>query len=129
MTSFLTWIMSVLIMFPVLAMFIIFICSFRFKSINRKQSLFLAIDFGTIFLILSVYFILKSIWNIHFTFIMMLLLILFVLSAMMFYFVKKEFHLKKTLKSFWRLTFLLFFVLWIGMGAIGVLMNIFKQFT
>lgn len=129
MISFITKFLSLMIMFPFLSIILSFLFA-RFLNTNGRKAIYFAIDIGTTFLLLSVIFISEIIWSIDLTFAYItVLIVLFIFSISMFFVMKQEFHLKKAIKGFWRLTFLFCFFVWFGIGVIGICMSIIEQFT
>ncbi|HWJ78082.1 MAG TPA: DUF3397 domain-containing protein, partial [Niallia sp.] len=99
------------------------------KLITKKQrlSIQLAIDISTIFFILSVHFLIQSIWNTSFLlYIVIFILLIGMLFVIMHWKFKAEIEYKKVFKGIWRVTFLLFFTLYVGLIVYGLLLSILK---
>lgn len=99
---------SFLVVFPIFTLFIVFVIS---KLITKKHrlSIHLALDISTIFFIVSVHFLIQSIWH---TSLLLYIVIFILLIGMLFVIIhwkfKEEIQYKKVFKGIWRVTFLLF---------------------
>jgi hypothetical protein len=94
----------------------------RFVTKNSRRSVHYALDFSTVLFIFSVHFLLKTIWENSFFWLIILVLIV---TAMVFVIVhwkvKEEINLKKVLKGFWRFNFLLFSLVYIVLTLYGLI--------
>jgi Protein of unknown function (DUF3397) len=99
---------------------VFFIC--RFVTKNARRSVHYALDFSTVLFIFSVHFLLKTIWEKSFFWLIILVLIV---TAMVFVIVhwkvKEEINLKKVMKGFWRFNFLLFSLVYIVLTLYGLI--------
>lgn len=117
---------SFLVVFPIFTLFIVFVIS---KLITNKHrfSIHLALDISTFFFILSVHFLIQSIWNKS----LLLYIIIFILLIGMLFVIihwklKEEMEYTKVFKGIWRVTFLLFFTLYIVLIVYGLVHSILK---
>jgi len=117
---------SFLVVFPIFTLFIVFVIS---KSLTKKQrfSVHLALDISTFFFILSVHFLIRSIWN---TSLLLYIVIFILLIGMLFVIIhwkwKEEIEYKKVFKGIWRVTFLCFFTLYVVLVIYGLVLSILK---
>lgn len=121
-----TNIISVFIMFPLLCYLIVFILC---KQITKRHrfSAHIAIDTSTIFFIISVHFILQSIWNKSFLgYIIIFMLIIGCLMVFLHWKIKEEINYKRLFKSFWRVNFLFFFCLYSILMIYGLIHYVIK---
>ncbi|WP_312095345.1 DUF3397 domain-containing protein [Niallia sp.] len=117
---------SFLVVFPIFTLFIVFVIS---KLITKKHrfSIHLALDISTIFFVLSVHFLIQSIWN---TSLLIYIIIFILLIGMIFVIIhwkiKEEMDYKKIFKGIWRVTFMLFFTFYIVLVIYGLVLSILK---
>ena len=117
---------SFLVVFPIFTLFIVFVIS---KWITKKHrfSIPLALDISTIFFILSVHFLIQSIWNTSlFVFIIIFILLIGMIFVIIHWKIKEEINYKKICKGMWRITFLLFFLLYVFLVVYGLVLSILK---
>ena len=89
---------------------------------NNRKSVHRALDYTTILFIISVHFLIETIWGKSLSWLIILIMILI---AMVFVFihwkVKEEIVLRKVLKGFWRFNFILFLLAYISLTLYGLL--------
>jgi hypothetical protein len=89
---------------------------------NTRRSVHVALDSTTILFIISVHFLIETIWGKS---LFWLIILLMILIAMVFVFVhwkvKEEIILKKVMKGFWRFNFILFLVAYISLTLYGLI--------
>jgi hypothetical protein len=116
---------ATLITVPMIGYLAVFIISKQITG-NHRRSVNLAIDTSTFLLVLSVHFLIMTIWEK--SFLWLILLILFALAALFVWIhwkYKEEIILSKVFKGFWRFNFLLFFSAYI----ILVIFGLFQRLT
>ncbi|WP_316568423.1 DUF3397 domain-containing protein [Neobacillus sp. YIM B06451] len=120
MSTILSSIFALFIFLPLLGYILIFsIC--KPLTGNHRLSVGLALDATTFLLVISVHFLIVTIWNISFLWlIFVILLSLGMASAIIQWKTKGEVVLRKVFKGFWRFTFLLFFAAYIGLILFGL---------
>lgn len=128
MISLIASITSFFVLFPYFSyLFIFIIC----KLITKKQrfSFHLALDVSTLFFILSVHFIMKTIWGI--SFLGYILLLLIVIGAVLIIYhwkiKQQEINYKKVFQAFWRVNFLVFFGIYFIFSTYGVIYYMIKS--
>ncbi|HEO8420722.1 DUF3397 domain-containing protein [Niallia sp. FSL W8-0635] len=117
---------SFLVIFPIITLFIVFVIS---KLITKKHrfSIHLALDISTFFFILSVHFLIQSIWNTSlFIYIIIFILLIGMIFVIIHWKLKEEMEYKKIFKGIWRITFLLFFTLYVVLLIYGLVRSILK---
>lgn len=120
MSEFFSVIVAVLITVPIVGYLAVFIITKQITG-NHRQSVNLAIDFSTLLLVLSVHFLIVTIWGKSYFW--LLLIILFGLAAIFVWLhwqYKQEIVLSKVFKGFWRLNFLLFSSAYIILVLVGL---------
>ncbi|MFD2443417.1 DUF3397 domain-containing protein [Bacillus sp. CGMCC 1.16607] len=109
---------------PILMYIIIFIISKQFTK-NHRKSVHLALDYSTIFFIMSVHFLVKTIWDhSYLSFIFIFMLSCAIIFAIMNWKIKGEIIFTRIFKGFWRFSFLIFFLAYIGLTIYGVIVRV-----
>ena len=111
---------AILITVPMIGYLAVFIISKQITG-NHRQSVNLAIDFSTFLLVLSVHFLIVTIWGK--SFLWLILVVLFGLAAVFVWIhwkYKEEIIMPKVFKGFWRFNFLLFFSAYIILVVFGL---------
>ncbi|MBV7503837.1 DUF3397 domain-containing protein [Bacillus sp. sid0103] len=121
MITFLSSIISIFFALPFLGFIIVFFVLKMFTR-NTRKSVHLALDSTTILFIISVHFLIVTIWERSFFWLIILIMILI---AMVFVFVhwkvKEEIILKKVMKGFWRFNFILFLLAYLALTLYGLI--------
>lgn len=121
MTTLLSSIISIFITFPFLGLIIVFFVT-KFMSKNTRKSVHRALDYSTILFVISVHFLIVTIWGKS---LIWLIILVMILIAMVFVFahwkVKEEIILKKVVKGFWRFNFLLFLLAYLSLTLYGLI--------
>jgi uncharacterized membrane protein (UPF0136 family) len=118
-------VLATLITVPMVGYLAVFILSKQITR-NHRRSVNLAIDFSTLLLVLSVHFLVITIWEK--SFLWLILLVLFGMAAifvLIHWKYKEEIILPKVFKGFWRFNFLLFFSAYV----ILLLFGLFQRLT
>lgn len=126
MASLLSTIISVLILLP--ALLFIVVLSILLLLRKRRQTAFQqAADISTIFFILSVYFLAIIIWDRSLFFPLIVFMILcFMLFSWIYWKEKSRFDFIKIFRGFWRLMFLIFFLLYVCLMVYGIITSAFS---
>lgn len=109
---------------PILGYILLFVL-FKMFTKNHRKSVHRALDYSTIFFILSVHFLVLTIWGKS-----MLWLILILMSCIGIMFIiihwkaKGEVMILQVLRGFWRFNFLLFFFAYIGLVFFGMIQRV-----
>ncbi|WP_442599399.1 DUF3397 domain-containing protein [Neobacillus sp. D3-1R] len=124
MTNIISSILAVFITIPILAYFVIFILSKQFTK-NHRKSVHFASDGSTIFFILSVHFLILSIWEKSFLWV----IFIFLMSCAMIFVImnwkiKGEIVFRRIFKGFWRFSFLIFLFAYFGLMIYGVIQKV-----
>ncbi|WP_408916905.1 DUF3397 domain-containing protein [Caldifermentibacillus hisashii] len=126
MASLLSTIISVFILLP--ALLFIVVLSILLLLRKRRQTAFQqAADISTIFFILSVYFLAIIIWDrLLFFPIIVFMILCFMLFSWIYWKEKSRFDLTKIFRGFWRLMFLIFFLLYVCLMMYGIITSAFS---
>jgi hypothetical protein len=121
LTTLLSAIISIFITFPFVGLIIVFFVM-KLVTKNNRKSVHRALDYTTIFFIISVHFLIVTIWDKS---LIWLIILVMILIAMVFVFahwkVKEEIILKKVVKGFWRFNFLLFLLAYLSLTLYGLI--------
>lgn len=120
---------AALITVPMIGYLAVFIISKQITG-NHRRSVNYAIDFSTFLLVLSVHFLIITIWErSYFWLILLVLLVLAALFVWIHWKFKKEIVLPKVFKGFWRFNFLLFFSAYIILILFGLVQRVTHLFV
>lgn len=120
MPAFFSMIISIFILFPIL-LFLLILLVGKYWYGDVKKSFRLAADITTFFLIVSVHFLLKTIFGKSFLIgIILLLLLNLAIFSWFGLKIKGSMEIKRLLKGYWRFTFLLFLALYILLMIYGI---------
>jgi hypothetical protein len=112
---------ATLITIPILVYFLIFVISKSFTK-NHRKAVHLALDFSTIFFILSVHFLVFTIWEKSYLWVIFIfMLCCAIIFVIINWKIKGEIVLRLFLKGFWRFSFIVFFVAYIGLTVYGII--------
>ncbi len=115
---------ATLVMLPILSYLIVFIVAKKWTK-NHRQSVQIAMDLSTILFIVSVHYLILTIWNKHlFWLILLIVLCIACCVVIVHYKVNKEIVLKKVLRGIWRLNFMCFFCVYFLLFIFGVISRI-----
>ncbi|WP_268874668.1 DUF3397 domain-containing protein [Neobacillus drentensis] len=119
--TFLSSIISIFFALPFLGFLLVFIIT-KLVTNNNRKSVHRALDYTTILFVISVHFLIETIWGKS---LFWLIILIMILIAMIFVFVhwkvKEEIVLRKVLKGFWRFNFILFLLAYITLTLYGLL--------
>lgn len=126
MTAIISNFVSVFIFLPIL-LFIILVAILLFANKKRHRAFQIAADITTLFFIFSVYFLVLTIWSVSIFLLLILSMILFLLVFASIYLrVKGKIDYIKVFRGFWRLMFIIFFLLYISLMGYGILSSAFS---
>jgi Protein of unknown function (DUF3397) len=126
MGSVLAGIMATFVTIPVLSFLISYMIS-RKVTKNKRKSFHISTDIMTLFLILSVNYLALAIWGESFLWLIaLLLLVIAIITVFLQWKIQQDVQLKKVVKGFWRISFLLFFVGHIGLTIYGLVFRIYS---
>jgi hypothetical protein len=119
--AFLSSIISIFFALPFLGFLLVFIIT-KLVTNNNRKSVHKALDYTTILFVISVHFLIETIWGKS---LFWLIILIMILIAMIFVFVhwkvNEEIVLRKVLKGFWRFNFILFLLAYITLTLFGLL--------
>jgi len=120
MSIILSSILTVLFTLPFLGALLVFLI-IRTWTRNTRKSLHKALDYTTILFIISVHFLIVTLWEKSFFWLIILVMILIAMVFVLVHWkLKEEIIVRKVLKGFWRFNFILFFLAYITLILYGV---------
>ncbi|MGG3562019.1 DUF3397 domain-containing protein [Neobacillus rhizosphaerae] len=121
MSSILSSVLTVLFTLPILGSILVFLFG-KVITKNTRRSLHIALDYTTFLYIISVHFLIVTIWKISlFWLIILIMIVIAMIFVLLHWKVKEEIILKKVLKGFWRFNFMLFFLVYIALTFYGLI--------
>lgn len=127
MVSFFAGIAATIITIPLLGFVLVYIIS-RIIVKNNRKSFFLSVDITTAFFIIAVHYLLLVIAGKSMLWLILLILFLSILTIVYLSWRKThEIHTTKTLKRFWRFTFLIASFTYFILMIIGLVQRIFTN--
>lgn len=127
MGTFISGLFALFTIAPLLLYVLVFLIAI-FMNGDSKKSLQLAADISTFFLIFSVHYLIITIWNKSlFGFIFLFLLLLLGLFTYLYKNIKGHFNYLLILKGFWRMSFLIFLILYIFLMVYGLISSAFTN--
>ncbi|MCH6268327.1 MULTISPECIES: DUF3397 domain-containing protein [Neobacillus] len=121
MSAVLSTLLTLLFIMPFLGFLLVFLV-FKLITNDTRKSVHHALDYSTILFIISVHFLVKTIWgNSFFWIILLVMIFIAIIFVVVHWKVKDEIILKKVMKGFWRFNFLLFFLAYISLTLFGVI--------
>ncbi|SIQ77845.1 Protein of unknown function [Peribacillus simplex] len=120
---------AIFITLPFVGYLLFFISAKQFTG-NHRRSVQFAMDMSTLLFILSVHYLIITIWDKQILWVIMLIMIInaFVV-VLVHYKVKEEIIFHKVLKGFWRVNFAFFFAAYLLLFSIGIITSITKILT
>lgn len=120
MSTIVSSIFALFIFLPLLGYVLVFSVAKPLTGSHRR-SVGLALDTTTFLLVISVHFLILTIWKISFLWVIILILLfLGMVSAVIQWKLNGEVIFGKVFKGFWRFTFLLFFTAYVGLILFGL---------
>lgn len=124
MSVFFSYIAATFITIPILAYVFIFIIVKQITK-HHRRSVHLALDGSTLFFIISVHYLIVTIWGKSFMWLILLLMIAIGIVVVFIHWkVKQEIDFRKVFRGFWRMNFLLFFTAYTVLILIGMIQSI-----
>ena len=109
MSAIFSSILTIFFALPILGTILFFIV-IKFILKSTKRSLHLALDYTTFLYIISVHFLIVTLWGKSFFWLIILvMLVLAMVFLLVHWKVKEEIIVKRVWKGFWRFNFILFF--------------------
>lgn len=124
MSAFFSGIVATFITIPILGYLMVFIIS---KQITRKhrKSVHIALDVSTLLFIISVHFLVISIWDRSFLWLILLLILAIAIVIVLIHWkVKEEIQFPLVFRGFWRFNFILFFSIYVVLICLGLFKSI-----
>ncbi|MFJ7468913.1 DUF3397 domain-containing protein [Peribacillus frigoritolerans] len=120
---------AIFITLPFVGYILFFIGAKQFTG-NHRRSVQFAMDMSTLLFVLSVHYLIITIWDMQILWVIMLIMIIngFVV-VLVHYKVKEEIIFHKVLKGFWRVNFAFFFAAYLLLFSIGIITSITKILT
>ncbi|GIN61421.1 hypothetical protein J27TS8_14140 [Robertmurraya siralis] len=115
---------AALITIPILGYIIIFvICKQATKQ--HRRAVQMALDGSTLLFIISVHYMIMTIWNKSLLWLILILILLIGAAVVLLHWkIKQEIDYHKVFKGFWRFNFLVFFSAYIILLIIGIVRSI-----
>ncbi|WP_235846901.1 DUF3397 domain-containing protein [Neobacillus soli] len=89
---------------------------------NTRKSVQKSLDYTTVLFIISVHFLIITIWGKSLFWLIILLMILVAMVFVLVHWkVKEEIVLNKVFKGFWRFNFIVFFITYLGLTLYGLI--------
>ncbi|PLR80981.1 MULTISPECIES: DUF3397 domain-containing protein [Bacillus] len=124
MESVFSFLIATFVTAPLLGYILIFVIAKQLTK-NHRSSVQLAIDISTILLIISVHFLIVTIWDKSFLWIILLGMISIAIGFVLLHWkIKHEINLASLFKGFWRFNFLLFFSAYILLIIFGLIQRV-----
>jgi hypothetical protein len=129
MGSFFATVFATLVTVPIIGYFVVFVIAKQITKKHRK-AVHLALDITTILFILSVHYLIVTIWDFSLLWLIFILMIaMAILSLLLQYKLNEEVDLKKVFRGFWRFNFLLFFSAYIILICVGIFLSVTKSIS
>lgn len=124
MPAFVSYFLATFITIPILGYILIFVIC---KQVTKKhrRAVQMAIDGSTLLFIISVHFLIVTIWEKSFLWVILLLILsVGVMVVLLHWKLKEEIDYPKVFRGFWRMNFLLFFSAYMVLIIIGLVQSI-----
>jgi hypothetical protein len=117
-------IIATLITMPILVYIFVFVMAKQLTK-NHRKAVQLGLDISTLFFILSVHFLVLVIWEESFlSIIFIFLLFCAIIFVLINWKVKGEIVFSRFFKGFWRFSFLVFFIAYLGLTIYGLYQSV-----
>lgn len=121
MTGALSTILTIFFVMPFLGFILVFYIA-RLVTKNTRKSVHKALDYSTLLFIISVHFLLATIWGKSFFWLILLVMIIIAMGFVLIHWkVKQEIIIRKVLKGYWRFNFIVFFIAYMLLSLYGLL--------
>lgn len=123
MDTLLSWILATLITLPIVGYLIVFVCIKQVTK-NHRKAVDAAMNFSTLLCIISVHFLILSIWETSLLWaILVAMIILAMLMVIVHHRIKGEIIWNKVLRGYWRLNGIVFLLAYCCLVVFGILKN------
>jgi Protein of unknown function (DUF3397) len=123
-STILNFLLTILFIMPFVGFFLVFFMS-KIWTKDHKKSFHIAIDYTTILFIISVYFLMNTIWGKSFIWLILLVMIMIAIVFVIVHWrIKEEIILTKVTKGIWRFNFLLFTIAYITLTLYGLILRV-----
>lgn len=124
MSSIISFIIATFVTIPILGYLLVFIVSKQITK-QHKKSVHLALDVTTLLCVISVHYLILTIWDQSFLWIIILsMLILAMIFILIHWKVKHEINISRVFRGYWRFNFLLFFTAYLVLTIIGLIQSV-----
>ncbi len=128
MGSILSWIIATFVTLPLVSYIIIFVAVKQMKK-DHFLAVNWAVNGSTLFFILSVHFLIITIWDVSFLWAIIVFLILLAMTVIIVHHrIKGEIRLQKVFRGFWRLCSLTFITAYCTLVVIGLVRSFLGTF-
>ncbi|MEQ2529225.1 DUF3397 domain-containing protein [Robertmurraya yapensis] len=115
---------AIFVTIPILGYVLIFVISKQITKHHRRAVRY-ALDGSTILFIISVHFLIMTIWEKSFLWLIILLILMIgVAVAFLNWKVKQEIDYNRVFRGFWRFNFLMFFSAYVILIIIGIVQSV-----
>lgn len=124
MSSVFSAVIATLVTVPLLGYLLVFIIS---KQVTRqhRRSVHIALDVSTILFIISVHYLIVTIWNQSYLWVIILaMLVIAMVFVLIHWRVKQEINFPRVFRGYWRFNFLLFFTAYVVLVVIGLVQSV-----
>jgi hypothetical protein len=129
MGSFFASVFATFVTVPIIGYFVVFVIAKQMTKKHRK-SVHIALDTTTILFILSVHYLIVTIWEFSLLWLILILIIaMAILSLLIQYKLNEEVDYKKVFRGFWRFNFLLFFSAYIILICVGIFISVTQSIS
>lgn len=129
MGSFFASIFATFVTVPIIGYFVVFVIAKQITKKHRK-SVHIALDTTTILFILSVHYLIVTIWEFSLLWLILILMIaMAILSLLIQYKLNEEVDFKKVFRGFLRINFLLFFSAYIILICVGIFISVTQSIS
>ncbi|MGM9928963.1 MAG: DUF3397 domain-containing protein [Bacillus sp. (in: firmicutes)] len=128
MGTVLSWFIATIVTVPIFGYLIVFI-GIKQLTKNHRKAVSIASNCSTFLFIISVHFIVKTIWNISLLWIILLLMIaLAMLVVIVHHKLKDDMQIPRIIKGIWKVNGLVFMILYCILMVTGIALNVSKLF-
>ncbi|MFB5194070.1 MULTISPECIES: DUF3397 domain-containing protein [Bacillaceae] len=121
MITFLSYFISVFFAIPFLGFLFVFIVT-KLVTKSTRKAVHISLDSTTFLFIISVHFLIVTIWEKSYFWVIILIMILIAMIFVLVHWkVKEEILIKKVIKGFWRFNFLLFLLAYLTLTLYGLI--------
>lgn len=129
MGSFFASVFATFVTVPIIGYFVIFVIAKQITKKHRK-AVHIALDTTTILFILSVHYLIVTIWEFSLLWLILIIMIaLAILSVLLQYKMNEEVDFKKVFRGFWRFNFLLFFSAYLILICVGIFISVTQSIS